>query len=62
MSSRRDITRTDETVGRVTIRRYHEAGTFIGAAVYNASGFKVGNYKTERGAVAAANRLNSQEQ
>lgn len=49
-------TRTDTTVNSCTIRTWREDEKFIRADVFNASGWKVGSYKTEAGALRAANR------
>jgi hypothetical protein len=65
------FTHTDEVVGYaernaagveppVMIRRWYRAGQFIGARVF-VGGWRVGSYKTERGAERRARRESARE-
>ena len=56
----RDVEVREERVGDALIRWAFdgETGAFDGAVVFNGSGWKIGDYRTERGARAAAARVN----
>lgn len=55
-SIRRDVRTAETKVDGCTVRRHYEGGAFIGATVYNPSGWKVAMPKTERGIASAVAR------
>jgi hypothetical protein len=59
-SIRRNVTTVEEKItGGVTVRRHtdHDDGDSFSATLYNASGWQVGQYKTEAGLQLAIARL-----
>jgi hypothetical protein len=54
---RRNVTVSEDTRNGCTVRTVHEDGAFLCFTLYNPSGWRVGDYKTERGLTRAIARV-----
>jgi len=52
-------TKTDETVNGCTVRRWFRNDALARIDVYDPSGFRIGTYKTERGALKSTEKYAS---